>query len=183
MDKRYSTIIFTPRDGRKFMKLKVSHRLIFSLISLITSALMLSLFFTVQYYRSVQQAEFYSNATKASRALEEELVAANAQMVRSMRNIEAASAQLVQQRRDSEKRLEELQHRYESLRALADGQEKIAAAHRAILEQRPLRQRLWEQATAFLVGVLSSLVATFVWVIAKSRTVNRNDDGLEGMDV
>jgi murein DD-endopeptidase MepM/ murein hydrolase activator NlpD len=55
MDQRYSTIIFVPHARAKFRKLKVSHRLLFSLISVVTSSLCLSTFFSVQYFTSLSQ--------------------------------------------------------------------------------------------------------------------------------
>jgi murein DD-endopeptidase MepM/ murein hydrolase activator NlpD len=55
MDKRYSTIIFVPHARAKFRKLRVSHRLLFSLISVVTSSLCLSTFFSFQYFNSLSQ--------------------------------------------------------------------------------------------------------------------------------
>ena len=50
MDKRYSTVIFVPHARAKFRKLKVSHRLLFSVLSLVTSSLCLSALFSIQYF-------------------------------------------------------------------------------------------------------------------------------------
>ena len=61
MDKRYSTIIFVPHARAKFRKLKVSHRLLFSLISLVTSSLCLSTFFSVQYFTSLSRTHELSS--------------------------------------------------------------------------------------------------------------------------
>src|SRR5438445_161395 len=55
MDQRYSTIIFVPHARAKFRKLKVSHRLLISLVSFVTSSLCLSTFFSVQYFTSLSQ--------------------------------------------------------------------------------------------------------------------------------
>jgi murein DD-endopeptidase MepM/ murein hydrolase activator NlpD len=55
MDQRYSTIIFVPHARAKFRKLKVSHRLFFSIVSLVTSSLCLSTFFSFQYFTSLSQ--------------------------------------------------------------------------------------------------------------------------------
>jgi hypothetical protein len=77
----------------------------------------------------------------------------------------------LEERRQNEKELFDLQQRYAKISALTAGQEKIAEAHRAILEHRPFKQRLLEQATAFLVGVLASLVATIIWYFTKARPV------------
>src|SRR5437763_16038185 len=55
MDQRYSTIIFVPHARAKFRKLKVSHRLLFSDLSVVTSSLCLSTFFSVQYFTSLSQ--------------------------------------------------------------------------------------------------------------------------------
>jgi len=55
MNKRYSTIIFVPHARAKFRKLKVSHRTLMSVVSLVTSSLCLSTFFSVQYFTSLSQ--------------------------------------------------------------------------------------------------------------------------------
>src|SRR5258708_7603093 len=55
MDKRYSTIIFVPHARAKSRKLNVSHRLLISLASLLTSSLCLSTFFSVQYFTALSQ--------------------------------------------------------------------------------------------------------------------------------
>ena len=62
MDKRYSTIIFVPHARAKFRKLKVSHRLLFSLLSVVTSSLCLSTFFSVQYFTSLSQTHELTQA-------------------------------------------------------------------------------------------------------------------------
>ena len=70
MDKRYSTIIFVPHARAKFRKLKVSHRLLFSLISLVTSSLCLSTFFSVQYFTSLSQTHELSKLRRENRELQ-----------------------------------------------------------------------------------------------------------------
>lgn len=55
MDKRHSTIIFVPHARAKFRKLKVSHRVLYSIASLLTSSLCLSTFFSFQYFTSLSQ--------------------------------------------------------------------------------------------------------------------------------
>jgi murein DD-endopeptidase MepM/ murein hydrolase activator NlpD len=70
MDKRYSTIIFVPHARAKFRKLKVSHRLLFSLVSLVTSSLCLSTFFSVQYFTSLSQTHELSKLRRENRELQ-----------------------------------------------------------------------------------------------------------------
>lgn len=70
MDKRYSTIIFVPHARAKFRKLKVSHRLLFSVISLVTSSLCLSTFFSVQYFSSLSQTHELSRLRHENRELQ-----------------------------------------------------------------------------------------------------------------
>lgn len=85
MNKRYSTIIFVPHARAKFRKLKVSHRLLFSLVSLVTSSLCLSTFFSVQYFTSLSQTHELSKLRHENR----ELQSANEQFgqsVESLRN-------------------------------------------------------------------------------------------------
>jgi len=70
MNKRYSTIIFVPHARAKFRKLKVSHRILFSLISLVTSSLCLSTFFSVQYFTSLSQTHELSKLRRENRELQ-----------------------------------------------------------------------------------------------------------------
>src|SRR5687767_234676 len=88
MDKRYSTIIFVPHARAKFRKLKVSHRILFSIVSLITSSLCLSTFFSVQYFTSLSQTHELSNLRRENRDLQ----VANEQFSRS---VESLRTQLV----------------------------------------------------------------------------------------
>src|SRR5437899_31610 len=70
MDKRYSTIIFVPHARAKFRKLKVSHRLLFSVLSVVTSSLCLSTFFSVQYFTSLSQTHELTKLRRENRELQ-----------------------------------------------------------------------------------------------------------------
>jgi murein DD-endopeptidase MepM/ murein hydrolase activator NlpD len=70
MDKRYSTIIFVPHARAKFRKLKVSHRLLFSIVSLVASSLCLSTFFSVQYFTSLSQTHELSKLRHENKELQ-----------------------------------------------------------------------------------------------------------------
>src|SRR5712692_4661080 len=83
MDKRYSTIIFVPHARAKFRKLKVSHRLLFSMVSLVTSSLCLSTFFSVQYFTSLSQTHELSKLRRENR----ELQTANEQFSKSVESL------------------------------------------------------------------------------------------------
>ena len=83
MDKRYSTIIFVPHARAKFRKLKVSHRLLVSLVSLVTSSLCLSTFFSVQYFTSLSQTHELSKLRVENR----ELQSANEQFSKSVESL------------------------------------------------------------------------------------------------
>lgn len=83
MDKRYSTIIFVPHARAKFRKLKVSHRLLFSVVSLVTSSLCLSTFFSLQYFTSLSQTHELSNLRRENR----ELQVANEQFSKSVESL------------------------------------------------------------------------------------------------
>src|ERR1051325_5835985 len=69
MDQRYSTIIFVPHARPKFRKLKVSHRLLFSIVSLVTSSLCLSTFFSIQYFTSLSQNHELNKLQRENREL------------------------------------------------------------------------------------------------------------------
>ena len=83
MNKRYSTIIFVPHARAKFRKLKVSHRLLFSLISIVTSSLCLSTFFSVQYFTSLSQTHELSKLRHENK----ELQTANEQFGKSVESL------------------------------------------------------------------------------------------------
>lgn len=83
MNKRYSTIIFVPHARAKFRKLKVSHRLLFSIISLVSTSLCLSTFFSVQYFTSLSQTHELSKLRRENR----ELQSANEQFGKSVENL------------------------------------------------------------------------------------------------
>ncbi len=83
MNKRYSTIIFVPHARAKFRKLKVSHRLLFSLISIVTSSLCLSTFFSVQYFTSLSQTHELHKLRTENR----ELQSANEQFSKSVESL------------------------------------------------------------------------------------------------
>jgi murein DD-endopeptidase MepM/ murein hydrolase activator NlpD len=83
MDKRYSTIIFVPHARAKFRKLKVSHRLLFSLVSIVTSSLCLSTFFSVQYFTSLSQTHELSKLRQENKQLQN----ANEQFSRSVESL------------------------------------------------------------------------------------------------
>ena len=83
MDKRYSTVIFVPHARAKFRKLKVSHRLLFSVLSLITSSLCLSAFFSIQYFTSLSQTHELSKLQRENR----ELQSANEQFSKSVESL------------------------------------------------------------------------------------------------
>src|SRR5436305_324464 len=83
MDQRYSTIIFVPHARAKFRKLKVSHRFLISLVSLVTSSLCLSTFFSIQYFTSLSQTHELSKLRHENR----ELQTANEQFSKSVESL------------------------------------------------------------------------------------------------
>lgn len=83
MNKRYSTIIFVPHARAKFRKLKVSHRTLLSVVSLVTSSLCLSAFFSVQYFTSLSQTHELSKLKRENHDLQN----ANEQFSRSVETL------------------------------------------------------------------------------------------------
>ncbi|HWW62394.1 MAG TPA: hypothetical protein VN181_13560, partial [Thermoanaerobaculia bacterium] len=63
--------------------MKVSHRLLFSLVSLVTSSLCLSTFFSVQYFTSLSQTHELSKLRRENRDLQ----SANEQFSRSVESL------------------------------------------------------------------------------------------------
>lgn len=70
MDKRHSTIIFVPHARAKFRKLKVSHRVLYSIASLLTSSLCLSTFFSFQYFTSLSQGHELNRLQRENKDLQ-----------------------------------------------------------------------------------------------------------------
>lgn len=83
MNKRYSTIIFVPHARAKFRKLKVSHRTLLSVVSLVTTSLCLSTFFSVQYFTSLSQTHELSQLKRENHDLQN----ANEQFSRSVETL------------------------------------------------------------------------------------------------
>src|SRR6184192_1170394 len=83
MDQRYSTIIFVPHARAKFRKLKVSHRLLISLVSFVTSSLCLSTFFSVQYFTSLSQTHELTKLRRENKDLQ----SANEQFSKSVESL------------------------------------------------------------------------------------------------
>ncbi len=174
MTRRYSTIILAPghKDG-KFKKLRISHRAIFSLLSFLTSSIMLAAFFLYSYFTaSWQQVDI---STTQSQVLQDEVVSATRQLGQSLVKLEKVTSALLDEQRRREQQLMETRRRYEALRALAAGQEKIAEAHRLILERRSAKERLIELLIAFLVGVMSSLAATWLWYLRNAKSLSEDE--------
>lgn len=70
MNRRYSTIIFVPHARAKFRKLKVSHRALFSVLSVIASSLCLSTFFSVQYFTALSRTHELTRLKHENRELQ-----------------------------------------------------------------------------------------------------------------
>jgi murein DD-endopeptidase MepM/ murein hydrolase activator NlpD len=83
MSNRYSTIIFVPHARARFRKLRVSHRAIFSLLTVITSSLCLSSFFSYQYFTTLSQTHELSKLRRENQKLE----IANEQFSRSVETL------------------------------------------------------------------------------------------------
>lgn len=83
MDKRHSTIIFVPHARAKFRKVRVSHRALFSAVSLLTSSLCLSAFFSVQYFASISRTHELSRLKHENRDLKQ----ANAEFSKSVESL------------------------------------------------------------------------------------------------
>ncbi|MGH9458299.1 MAG: peptidoglycan DD-metalloendopeptidase family protein [Thermoanaerobaculia bacterium] len=67
---KYSTIIFVPHARAKFRKLRVSHRAIISLVSIVTSSVCLSTFFSWQYFTTLSQTQELAQLRRENRDLE-----------------------------------------------------------------------------------------------------------------
>jgi murein DD-endopeptidase MepM/ murein hydrolase activator NlpD len=83
MSRRYSTIIFVPHARAKFRKLRMSHRVLFSVLSFVATSLCLSTFFSYQYFTTLSQTHELSNLRRENRELE----VANEQFSRSVESL------------------------------------------------------------------------------------------------
>lgn len=68
--RRFSTIIFVPHARARFRKLRVSHRTLFSFLSIITISLCLSTFFSYQYFTTLSQTHELAKLRRENRDLE-----------------------------------------------------------------------------------------------------------------
>jgi murein DD-endopeptidase MepM/ murein hydrolase activator NlpD len=83
MSRRYSTIIFVPHARAKFRKLRMSHRVLFSVLSFVATSLCLSSFFSYQYFTTLSQTHELSKLRRENRDLE----VANEQFSRSVESL------------------------------------------------------------------------------------------------
>ena len=70
MSKRSSTLIFVPHARAKFRKFRVSHRALLSVLSVVTSSLCLSTFFSYQYFTTLSQTQELSQLRRENHDLE-----------------------------------------------------------------------------------------------------------------
>jgi uncharacterized membrane-anchored protein YhcB (DUF1043 family) len=73
------------------------------------------------------------------------------------------AAVLVDRSKKQQQEMAALQTRYDMLKGLASGQEEIARAHRAILTERTMQERVLDGLSGFAIGVVSSWFASAVW--------------------
>ena len=95
--------------------------------------------------------------------VESELSKAQAALTDAMRKASTVAEEMVKNSKKQQDEISTLRSRYDSLKALTAGQEEIARTYRSILLERPWRERLVDQGFGFLVGVLSSLAASWLW--------------------
>ena len=164
----YMQVIWVPHANAKFRKLKVSHRLVFAVLALLVSSFGLITLFSVMYLFQLRDDVYAHRAS--TEALERELTEANQRVSTSFHHLEVFTQRLIREQRLREQQVKELQARYDSLRPLTEGQERIAEAHRAILQQRTVQERVTEIGLGFGMGVLSSLLATVIWVAVRKTT-------------
>lgn len=100
-------------------------------------------------------------------AVEQDIIRAQQSMVDALARASRMASELAETSRKQQEDLASLHARYESLKALTTGQEQIAHAHRAILTERSWPERLIDAAGGFFLGLLSSLVASWLWEHSK----------------
>jgi hypothetical protein len=166
--KHYAEVIWLPHPKAKFRKLKISYRLLFSMFSVLLSTLLLGAVSTASYFGTLVR----DKPPAKSLQMEREIGLASAQMLASMKKLETITSQLLTEQHERESQLRETEKRYQELRALAAGQEKIAEAHRAILVRRSTTERIVDISVSFVVGVLASLVATLLWYLRSSEPIS-----------
>jgi len=67
---KHATIIFVPHARAKFRKMRVSHRFLYTVVGLVTVSLLLSTFFTVQYFTSLSKTHELSKLRQENRNLQ-----------------------------------------------------------------------------------------------------------------
>lgn len=95
MDKRHSTIIFVPHARAKFRKLNISHRAFYSVVTLLTSSLCLSTFFSFQYFTSLSQTHELKKLHRENRDLQQ----ANEQFSKSVETLRGQLSQVEEKTR------------------------------------------------------------------------------------
>lgn len=107
-----------------------------------------------------RRVRFVPEEAPALEEVREELTRSQGALIEAMDRAGQTAAALVETSRRQQQEVSALQARYDALKALADGQEQVAESHRAILSRRTPYERLTDNITGFVVGVLSSIAAS-----------------------
>jgi murein DD-endopeptidase MepM/ murein hydrolase activator NlpD len=83
MSEKHATIIFVPHARAKFRKTRVSHRFLIAVAALVTVSLLLSTFFTVQYFTSMSRTDELAHLRQENRDLQ----TANEQFSKSVESL------------------------------------------------------------------------------------------------
>lgn len=93
-----------------------------------------------------------------------ELDAAHRALLDVLSRADGVAANVVETARKQQQEIAVLRARYDSLKALTAGQEDLARSYRAILTDRTWTDRILDAVSGFLLGVASSLAATWLWL-------------------
>lgn len=123
----------------------------------------------IPIFSGPQRRTTRNRALKSSSQIEGDLREATEAVSLSLQQLEVVIDELARERELAETELAEARVRYERLAALAENQEQIAEAHRAILEAPSLKKFLLDQSLGFLLGVTASIAASLIMFRLKSR--------------
>lgn len=96
-------------------------------------------------------------------AVTRELAAAHKALLDALSRADGVATHVLEASKKQQDELTALRARYDSLKALTAGQEDLARSYRAILAERSWTDRLLDALFGFLLGVTSSLAASWLF--------------------
>jgi hypothetical protein len=146
-------------------RIRISRRMLYTLF--LAPALFASISFGLALNLALKSRENRATEPADISQLADRLEESSRQMRSTMEAATAQSRSLIDAATRQQAEMAQVKARYESLKALTTGQEELAKTYRAILQERDPFDQVKDVATTILLGVLASLIAAMLVLLAR----------------